>query len=113
MFGFINGDGTALNALAPPVRFDPGKFVSQNIQFTFSTGSGEFERGTDLGVIFGSSSMTSVEVIPQVPLPAAVWLFGSALLGVIGFGCRGVVGCGSLIQVKSWCMLGMLVSARC
>lgn len=85
MFGFFNQDGTALNSLAPPSEFDPNKFMSYGTQFTFSTGTGEFERGIDLDVIFGSASITRVEVIAQTPLPAAVWLMGSGLLGLMGF----------------------------
>jgi len=85
MFGFGNSDGTALSSLAPPTGFDPNKFVSRNVQFTFSTGTGEFERGIDLDVMFGSASITRVEVIAQTPLPSTVWFMGSGLLGLMSF----------------------------
>ena len=39
----------------------------------------------DLDVIFGSASITRVEVIAQTPLPTSVWLMGSGLLGLMGF----------------------------
>jgi hypothetical protein len=42
--------------------------------------------GKGLGVAYGSSFIE--EAAPPVPLPAAVWLFGSGLLGLIGFARR-------------------------
>ena len=33
----------------------------------------------------GSVLQVDVQIVPAVPLPAAVWLFGSGLLGLVGF----------------------------
>jgi len=43
--------------------------------------------GNSYIVVFGSGAdlvQVDVQVVPQVPVPAAVWLFGSGLLGLVG-----------------------------
>ena len=45
--------------------------------------------GTFLGnTEFGDSFVYAVAAVSQVPLPAAAWLFGSALVGLVGLGRR-------------------------
>lgn len=36
----------------------------------------------------GWSSRLEAEIIPAVPIPAAIWLFGTALVGLLGYGRR-------------------------
>jgi hypothetical protein len=51
-----------------------------------TTSSGSVER-------FTVSALETYTLAPSaVPVPAAVWLFGTALIGVFGFGRRGLVG---------------------
>ena len=38
--------------------------------------------------LYGVSSVETVAAVPAVPVPAAVWLFGTALIGLVGFGKR-------------------------
>ncbi len=38
--------------------------------------------------IDGNVVISDITAIPAVPVPAAVWLFGTALIGVVGFGKR-------------------------
>ena len=38
----------------------------------------------DHGANFDIQSLTVTEIIPAIPVPAAVWLFGSGLLGLVG-----------------------------
>jgi hypothetical protein len=42
------------------------------------------------GLLVGGSTLTTTAVSPPsaVPVPAAVWLFGTALIGLVGFGKR-------------------------
>lgn len=41
--------------------------------------------GFDLDVVFGANFANLVVTANAVPVPAAVWLFGSALIGLLGF----------------------------
>ena len=50
-----------------------------------SQGGSPVDRSADP---FYIDNVRAVAGVPEVPLPAAVWLFGSALLGLIGFGKR-------------------------
>lgn len=93
----INPDGVSGTASGRGGFFDiviegnNGELVDLMISLT---GAGfAFEGGLDpvglspgtYGVtIFGSRANFSVEIVNQVPVPAAVWLFGSALAGLFG-----------------------------
>ena len=50
-------------------------------------GSGGFDQGVDIGS--GGTGGSGGEVVSGVPVPAAVWLFGSGLLGLVGVARRG------------------------
>jgi len=41
--------------------------------------------GADIDAV---GAISSAPPVPQVPVPAAVWLFGTALIGLVGFGRR-------------------------
>lgn len=41
--------------------------------------------GADIDAV---GAISSAPPVPQVPVPAAVWLFGTALIGLVGFGKR-------------------------
>ena len=43
------------------------------------------DTGNDHGLAIDNISFTSGTVVSAVPVPGAIWLFGSALLGMIGF----------------------------
>ena len=47
--------------------------------------TGDFVPGAFGRNIIGSGAMVLPDTIPPVPVPAAVWLFGTALLGLMGF----------------------------
>jgi len=59
------------------------------------TGFGEYRIGlqfrdpaTSIGAAIGSTELISFERVSAVPIPAAVWLFSSGLMGLIGFSRR-------------------------
>jgi len=56
------------------------------------SGFGEFRIGlqfrdpsTSIGAAIGSTELISFERVSAVPIPAAVWLFASGIIGLIGF----------------------------
>ena len=89
-----------------PVNLNNDYFATNSLSNSLTlTGSSNFILGLNLGgQWFADSSVTSVgansytvtfnsgpsvlqvdvRVVPQVPVPAAVWLFGSGLLGLVG-----------------------------
>ncbi len=48
----------------------------------------EFAAGNEIGELTASLDGMTVQPVTAVPVPAAVWLFGSGLLGLIGFSKR-------------------------
>lgn len=40
------------------------------------------------GIGFGGDDLYFTQIVSPIPLPAAFWLFGSALIGLVGFGKR-------------------------
>jgi hypothetical protein len=88
----IAGDvsGVSCNITPPPGGHCPDAIGNQGFQ-PYLDGSATFHLAGLTGVTSGStvtnvafSFGTAPEVIKGVPIPAAVWLFGSGLLGLIG-----------------------------
>ena len=98
-----DGNTSAINLISSPISDDQTSgTMSLNVfdptLITLKDGSGtlyhwyyfEGMTGTDLSgtwdasVIFGGSAVSTVNAYSVVPVPAAVWLFGSGLLGLIG-----------------------------
>jgi hypothetical protein len=42
----------------------------------------------DVGLVRGNPGTWSAQPVGAVPVPAAIWLFGTALIGLVGFGKR-------------------------
>ncbi|MGB5179036.1 MAG: VPLPA-CTERM sorting domain-containing protein, partial [Gammaproteobacteria bacterium] len=60
--------------------------VKDKATFTFS-GLGDFTEADITGIVFGLGTSPD-STLPAVPVPAAVWLFGSGLLGMVGIARR-------------------------
>ena len=73
-------DGAGVALLAEARNYAPGVFTDRS-DFTSTPAD------TNTGVFFGATYAIWAPVSP-VPIPAAVWLFGTALVGLIGFGRR-------------------------
>ncbi len=74
----LDYDGIAFTLAATPTGYDSNLI---NVWNTFSTGY------TDNGQ--SGSSASGFTLTPSaVPIPAAIWMFGSALVGLVGFGRR-------------------------
>lgn len=86
--------GGAFNVI---IDADPGELVNLLFSFNFTGANGGFEFadgldpvGLSAGVyrldVFGPSNFTVsfTDSVGEVPVPAAVWLFGSALMGLFG-----------------------------
>jgi len=73
----------------PFLEFQDGTLVSINLLFSSGT-NGATADFTSSGTIFGSGSVLSglwdanSFTTTVVPVPAAVWLFGSGLIGLVG-----------------------------
>jgi hypothetical protein len=63
------------------LSFDNG--VLTDFDFFTASFSSYFTQFDDLGLMFGE--WNTVATITPVPVPAAVWLFGSGLIGIAGF----------------------------
>ena len=59
----------------------PGEYYYAGLAGADIAGSGGFEFGF---IVQGAARPN----FPSVPVPAAVWLFGTALIGLVGFGKR-------------------------
>ena len=78
----IFDEGESLTILVKAFEYD-------RILSALNGTSGEdFAIGLHVGSLVGGESESFVTTVSPVPLPASVWLFGSALLGFIGFSRR-------------------------
>ena len=70
-----------------PLTF-PGfdAFTEKTMFGSFYESGGGFGLGGYVGTIYGT--LTSMEAVSQVPVPATVWLFGSGFIGLIGLARR-------------------------
>ena len=68
----------------------PLVFVGNELVLTGQTGtlSGKLSDGNEFSAIINGFGPAELTVVNAVPLPAAVWLFGSGLLGLIGMARR-------------------------
>ena len=78
--GYGNGDPTYVDAyvgqwLQNPNQFNNLGFAATDVSYTLDTGSNDY-------------STWAVWEVSEVPIPAAVWLFGSGLIGLIGIARR-------------------------
>ena len=71
--------GSEVNGFMSVTAFSPTFNVSIPIDFCFTCGTFDADGG-----FLGSVSGTGDATAPVVPIPAAAWLFGSALLGLVG-----------------------------
>ncbi|MEM7083663.1 MAG: hypothetical protein AAF465_13110 [Pseudomonadota bacterium] len=76
----ITGSSGTLGGSFSVTAFSPTFMVSIPIVFDLDAGTFSADGGA-LGTVGGT---VSVEAPAPVPVPAAVWLFGSALLGLMG-----------------------------
>jgi hypothetical protein len=58
---------------------DPDNWITKTLDYTIVHGLQQPD---------AQMYLSSITVVSAVPLPAAVWLFGTALIGVVGFGKR-------------------------
>ena len=83
---FINGAVSTYSASR--VNLDPG-----NTFFVINPSLGRLSREFPLvgqsNYTLQSGSVVTLPSVSPVPVPAAVWLFGTALVGFVGFGRRG------------------------
>ncbi len=81
---------TLFNDESLPLIFPELDAFSETLMVaSFYESGGGFGLTPDVGTIYGR--LTSMEV-SKVPVPAAVWLFGSGLIGLIGFANKGAGG---------------------
>ena len=75
----------AITSITTPISFTSASVTG--IQFLSSTGIywAYHHIASDWN---GNGRTTSFEFISPVPVPAAVWLFGTAMIGLVGFGKR-------------------------
>ena len=90
----INGDYTATNSLSNTLTLTGSSnfILGFNVGGNWLADSGVVSAGANSFIVsFGGDSVLEVDVqiVPsQVPVPAAVWLFGSGLLGLVGMARR-------------------------
>lgn len=84
----VFGDNILLSTLAFTAGSVEGVWgisVLTDLEFRFSEGLfTEYD-------IYDVAGSTSIEVVSQVPLPAALWLFGSGLLMIAGYAKKGTI----------------------
>ncbi len=93
---FSAGDDTNFLYGYPQLSLNAGLFDGLNIEITFGTSSAFYSQDLwfdgydDINDNFGnlvSGTWTDFQMTP-VPVPAALWLFGSGLLGLVGLARR-------------------------
>ncbi len=85
-FLFASSDDGYGTGLGPSLTFSSGSLMDFDFQKTSSPAfNSSFVYFDDYGSLFGEWTNASLTV---VPVPAAVWLFGSGLLGLIGIARR-------------------------
>ena len=81
---FVNGGADIL--LASDSMDQVGTNVREAAVFVmFEAGKDYIVRVSNEGGNIGSTADYSLEMISAIPVPAAVWLFGTALVGLMGF----------------------------
>lgn len=84
----LSGIGIASLKFATPVPIPGGsqastRYIGSNAAF------GEFNSAVDLSPLSLTNGVSGpFAVIPAVPVPAGIWLFGTALIGLVGFSKR-------------------------
>ncbi len=92
IFGPVNGNGDylATNSLGNSLTLSGSDnfILGLNVGGTWLSDSSLAAHGANSYTVFfangGSVLQVDVQVVSQVPVPAAVWLFGSGLLGLAG-----------------------------
>ncbi len=81
-------DSAVINGIFGDVTYDLGDWSSiisadniLNVVFNFDLNSDDPGAGLSFDAVFGNSTLG----VNAVPVPAAVWLFGSGLIGLMGF----------------------------
>ncbi len=77
------GNGADI-ALAIPVSIFQGLGLTGADDLTFTWTQSNDNNGFDEWVLAGTGAFDPGDPIGPVPIPAAVWLFGSALMGLVG-----------------------------
>jgi hypothetical protein len=78
-------DPDTLLGSAPVLSDGNGTTRSAKLNILFEIGESYVIRMSNEGGSLGSNPNYTMKVISGVPVPAAVWLFGTALLGLFGF----------------------------
>lgn len=87
-FSPANGEEWTLALFADSGWFSDGSVIPDNLPATYSALLVGFEfdaAGTEIGSVFATVNSVTVSA---VPVPAAAWLFGSGLLGLLGIARR-------------------------
>jgi hypothetical protein len=95
IFTAADDDGF-LGGIGPYLIFDSGSLFDFDFQKTsepkFNSSFSFFDNFNESESMFGEWTDLNLTVVPTVvPVPAAVWLFGSGLLGLVGLARRGKV----------------------
>lgn len=69
-------------------KLDSGDFTTPILVATFDQRGGELTFDDDGNLYFVAEDQLSIVKLSSVPIPAAVWMFGSGLIGLIGIARR-------------------------
>ncbi len=81
----LGGKDSAIFESRDPFKFLAVHFGQHELFFQFLTGITKFEIEIEEGKAAGLSNFRAYDAPSAVPVPAALWLFGSAFAGVLGF----------------------------
>jgi hypothetical protein len=87
-FSAFGGVGTEADFLWPVARQSPVNAAQATLAGTFSQGNlngGQFQRNS---ILLPDGSITPIAAPPEIPLPPAIYLFGSVLGGAFWLGRR-------------------------
>lgn len=98
-FGVVGGINVGGSVNLSAITYTPGSSSDPDLQALANAGSGiqttsfQFPISTSLTDLFSGNNGTTTNTsfsgsITAVPIPAAVWLFGSGLLGLVGIARR-------------------------
>ncbi|MBK1706359.1 hypothetical protein [Halochromatium glycolicum] len=85
--GTIGSIGSSITTFDPTVLLDAGTGAATPFELL----SAVVNAGEEIGIVVsgdGPAGYAGIVSLTQVPIPAAVWLFGSSLLGVVWVGRR-------------------------
>jgi hypothetical protein len=84
-----NGGGFSSDCTGSSSIIAPGSLIDNALLSITATQFGVDSSGGPAGSPYGFIAATlTYEAVSAVPVPAAIWLFGTALIGLVGFGKR-------------------------